>query len=131
VRVVALDHIVLAVADVERSLSWYREVVGLEPVRVDEWRAGKAPFPSVRIDATTIIDLVSANGPLAGSGNLDHFCVVCEVTGAAELVAWAAASGLQIIEGPDERFGARGIATSIYVKDPDGNTVEFRHYRAS
>lgn len=130
-RVVALDHIVLAVADVERSLSWYQEVVGLEPVRVDEWRAGQAPFPSVRIDATTIIDLVSATGPLAGSGNLDHFCLVCEVPGTADLTAWATASGLQVIEGPDERFGARGIATSIYVKDPDGNTVEFRYYQAS
>jgi catechol 2,3-dioxygenase-like lactoylglutathione lyase family enzyme len=37
---------------------------------------------------------------------------------------------MQVIEGPDERFGARGIATSIYVKDPDGNTVEFRYYPA-
>jgi catechol 2,3-dioxygenase-like lactoylglutathione lyase family enzyme len=130
VRVVGLDHIVLAVADVERSLAWYRNVAGLEPVRVDEWRAGEAPFPSVRVDSTTIIDLVSATGPLAGSGNLDHFCLVCEVSGTAELVAWAGSAGMQVIEGPDERFGARGIATSIYVKDPDGNTVEFRYYPA-
>ena len=127
-RVVALDHLVLAVEDVERSLAWYCDVVGLQPVRVGEWRAGRVPFPSVRVDPGTIIDLVTATGPLAGSGNLDHFCLVCEVEEAAELTEWAEGAGLHVIEGPDRRFGARGIATSIYVKDPDGNTVEFRRY---
>ena len=130
-RVIDFDHIVLAVADVERSLQWYRDVIGLAPVRVDEWRAGKAPFPSVRVNEATIIDLVTATGPLAGAGNVDHFCLVCDVGATSELVDWAEGAGLRIIEGPDSRFGARGVATSIYVKDPDGNTVEFRHYGAA
>ena len=71
IRVSELDHIVLRCADVERTLAWYTDVLGLTPVRLDEWRRGEAPFPSVRINDGTIIDLV-AGEPI--DGRLDHFC---------------------------------------------------------
>ena len=45
VRITALDHIVLRVSDVERSLRWYTERLGLAPVRVKEWRAGRVSVP--------------------------------------------------------------------------------------
>jgi catechol 2,3-dioxygenase-like lactoylglutathione lyase family enzyme len=124
VRVTGFDHVVLAVADVERSLAWYSDVVGLAPVRVDEWRRGEAPFPSVRVSPTTIIDLI----PSTGDANVDHFCLVTETAETLDLARWAADAGLTVVDGPGPRFGAQGVATSIYVKDPDGNTVEFRHY---
>jgi catechol 2,3-dioxygenase-like lactoylglutathione lyase family enzyme len=122
--VTGFDHVVLAVADVERSLAWYTDVVGLAPVRVEEWRRGDAPFPSVRVSPTTIIDLI----PKAADGNVDHFCLVADTADTNDLTDWAAGAGLTVLDGPGPRFGARGVATSIYVKDPDGNTVEFRHY---
>ncbi|MGZ7007898.1 MAG: VOC family protein, partial [Ilumatobacteraceae bacterium] len=56
-RVTGLDHFVLCCSDVERSLGFYCETLGLEPERVDEWRRGTVPFPSVRISPTTIVDL--------------------------------------------------------------------------
>ena len=121
-RVVGFDHIVLNVADVERSLVFYCDTLGLEPVRVDEWRAGAAPFPSARVDAGTIIDLLQA--PRAGA-NLDHFCLVVEP---ADFAAVAAGGELEVVDGPGPRFGAQGVATSLYVRDPDGNTVELRWY---
>ena len=121
-QVRGLDHIVLRVADAERSIAWYRDRLGLEPVRVEEWRRGEAPFPSLRIDAGTLIDLVQ--GAPEGS-NLDHFCLVVDPT---DLAAGAAAAGLKVDSGPGPRFGARGTGTSVYVSDPDGNTVELRHY---
>jgi catechol 2,3-dioxygenase-like lactoylglutathione lyase family enzyme len=124
VHVIGFDHVVLAVADVERSVSWYTEVLGLAAERVDEWRRKEVPFPSVRVNAATIIDLVPRGGDAAGR-NLDHFCLVVEPT---DLAAWADATGLNIVDGPDRRFGAQGIATSIYVQDPDDNTIELRHY---
>jgi catechol 2,3-dioxygenase-like lactoylglutathione lyase family enzyme len=46
----------------------------------------------------------------------------------ADLSSWAESAGLTVLSGPGPRFGAQGIATSIYVHDPDGNTVELRHY---
>jgi catechol 2,3-dioxygenase-like lactoylglutathione lyase family enzyme len=124
VHVIGFDHVVLAVADVERSLRWYMNVLGLAGVRVEEWRREEVPFPSIRVNATTIIDLVPRGRP-GGGRNLDHLCLVVEPT---DLAAWADGAGLAIIDGPDRRFGAQGIATSIYVQDPDDNIIELRHY---
>lgn len=121
--VVGLDHLVLSVADVERSLGFYCGVLGLAPVRVEEWRRGEVPFPSVRVSEGTIIDL--AAGPRTGT-NLDHFCLVIEPT---DLAALAAGGTLEVVSGPGTRFGARGDGTSLYIRDPDGNTVELRYYR--
>ena len=124
VRVVGLDHIVVNCANVERSLAWYCDDLGLVPERVDEWRRGEVLFPSVRIDATTIIDLF----PAERSGtNIDHVCLVIEPT---DLAALAASGRFDVVgDGPAEKlFGAQGEATSLYVHDPDGNTVELRSY---
>ena len=126
-RVEALDHIVLAVADVERSLAWYCGELGLEPVRAEEWRAGDAPFPSARISADTIIDLIE-RGEDGGGGNLDHFCLVVS----PEDLAQVRASGrFEIIRDPDfALYGARGLADGLYIRDPDGNEIELRAYGA-
>lgn len=123
-RVVGLDHVVLNVADVERSLSWYCDLLGLEPVRVEEWRRGEAPFPSVRVDETTIVDLVAAERT---GTNVAHLCFVIEPT---DLGALAASGRFDVVgDGPvDGLFGAQGYASSIYVRDPDGNVVELRSY---
>lgn len=135
VAVTGLDHLVLVAADVDRSLGFYCGMLGLEGDRVEEWRAGEVPFPSVRIDRTTIIDLFptsmvegdtdSAGGP-GSSRNLDHFCVTIEPT---DLDALAASGQVEVVRGPtDHLFGAQGYATSLYIADPDGNTVELRSY---
>lgn len=121
-RITALDHIVLVCSDVERTLAWYCDLLGLEPVRVDEWRRGDAPFPSVRVDVGTIIDLI-AGEPI--DGRLDHVCLVVEPT---DLDAIAASGEFTVVDGPGRRFGARGDGTSLYVRDPDGTIVELRHY---
>lgn len=122
IRVTELDHIVLNSADVERSLAWYVGELGLEPVRVDEWRRGEVFFPSVRVNGSTIIDLMHM--PRVGE-NVDHFCLVIEPT---DLDAVAGSGRFEVVDGPGTRFGARGDGTSLYVRDPDGNVVELRHY---
>jgi catechol 2,3-dioxygenase-like lactoylglutathione lyase family enzyme len=121
-RVKDFDHLVLNVQDVERALEFYCGPLGLEPVRVEEWRAGKVPFPSVRITPATIIDLVSRP---RGESNVDHICLVVDPLDWREVID----SGVfNVLEGPVERYGARGDAWSLYVQDPDGNTVELRWY---
>jgi len=122
IRVTDMDHIVLSCADVERTLAWYTDVLGLTTVRLDQWRRGEAPFPSVRINAGTIIDLVPGD---TNDGRLDHFCVVIEPT---DLDAVAASGLFDVVEGPGKRYGARGDGTSLYVRDPDGAIVELRYY---
>jgi catechol 2,3-dioxygenase-like lactoylglutathione lyase family enzyme len=121
VRVVGLDHLVLLVADVERSLAFYCGQLGLQPVRLEEWRRGEVPFVSVRVDEGCIIDLLE--GEATGT-NVDHLCLVVDELDPDALVA----GGVEVLTEPVRRFGARGDATSIYVGDPDGHVVELRAY---
>ncbi|QNE77375.1 VOC family virulence protein [Streptomyces finlayi] len=121
-RVKAFDHLVLNVQDVERSLEFYCGPLGLEPVRVEEWRAGKVPFPSVRVSPVTIIDLLDRP---RGTSNVDHICLVVEPLDWQQVID---SGTFTVLEGPVGRFGARGEAQSVYVHDPDGNTVELRWY---
>lgn len=123
-RIQAMDHVVLAVGDVERSVAWYRDVLGLEVERYDRWKDGEVPFPSVRIDATTIIDLLPGERG-TGRGNVDHVCLVVDET---DLAALRDSGTFDVVDGPARRWGARGNGWSLYVRDPDGNVVELRHY---
>jgi catechol 2,3-dioxygenase-like lactoylglutathione lyase family enzyme len=120
----ALDHLVLVVADPEVTLAWYAKVARLSGVRVDEWRAGEAPFPSMRVSEGTIIDLVPGLDDPGPRGHLDHICLVVS---RPDLDALAADPDLEIVD-EGLRFGARGYGESIYVRDPDGLLVEFRTY---
>jgi catechol 2,3-dioxygenase-like lactoylglutathione lyase family enzyme len=121
-RATGLDHIVLNVADVERSLSWYTKELGLTGVRVEKWRRGEVLFPSLRVDATTIIDLLQTERT---GQNVDHVCLVVEPV---DLDALAASGRFDVVAGPSRLFGARGEGVGLYVRDPDGNVIEVRHY---
>jgi catechol 2,3-dioxygenase-like lactoylglutathione lyase family enzyme len=133
-KITELDHIVLNVSDIERSLRFYIEVLGLQGERVEDFRAGKVGFPSVRINDATIIDLFplgSSAVRAAGAkndGNLNHFCLVVGAQDFSGIVDYLAANEIQVREGPVSRWGARGRATSVYFLDPDGNEVEIRSY---
>ncbi|MFC0597728.1 VOC family protein [Streptomyces palmae] len=124
-RVIAFDHLVLNVTDIERSLAFYTGPLGLEPVRVEEWRAGQVSFPSVRVSPTTIIDLVGSPEERPRGSNVDHICLVVEPLDWQEVID---SGDFTVVDGPGQRFGARGSAISLYVRDPDGNTVELRWY---
>lgn len=120
-RVRGLDHIVLNVADAECSMRWYCDRLGLEPERYEEWRAGDAPFVSVRIDEGTIIDLFETE---RSGENLNHFAVW--VTGDVESIV--SHPDVELVRRAPRVFGARGWGSAVYVRDPDGNEVELRQY---
>jgi catechol 2,3-dioxygenase-like lactoylglutathione lyase family enzyme len=135
IKITEMDHIVLNVSDVERSLNFYTEVLNLPGERVQEFKAGKVGFPSVRINANTIIDLsVRKNSPLERApngkieGNLNHFCLVAQEVDLAKLIEYLRGHGVPVLNGPVSRWGARGRATSVYLLDPDGNEIEIRCY---
>lgn len=76
-----MDHIALNVEDDERMITFYSKVLLFAPERLEEYRKGDVPFPSVRLNADTIIDLFpkklwqKSPGAGQGRGRLNHFCI--------------------------------------------------------
>ena len=128
IKVTELDHIVLNVKDIDKSLAFYSETLGLGIERLDEFRAGKIGFPSVRINADTIIDLFPAKEAVNRPGNLNHFCLVVDKDDFAGIVDYLKGHRVEVLNGPISRWGARGRATSVYFHDPDKNEIEIRCY---
>jgi catechol 2,3-dioxygenase-like lactoylglutathione lyase family enzyme len=133
-RIRGLDHVVLRVADAERSIAFYCGVLGctVEKRRDDlgliHLRAGDA-----------LIDLVPLDGKLGSAGgagpgregrNLDHFALRIAPFDAAALVDHLRAHGVAPGEVV-ERFGAEGDGFSLYLADPDGNGIELKGPRAA
>jgi len=128
-----MDHIVLNAEDIESLVRFYTDVVELAPERLEEFRSGKVPFPSVRVNADTVIDLApkamweGSQVRVKGRPNLNHFCLTLEKSDWGKLRARLTAQQVAI-EGPLPRWGARGHGTSFYFHDPEGNEIEARYY---
>jgi len=120
VEVAGFDHVVVNTLNAEAMLAFYCDELGLEPVRVDEWRKGEVLFPSVRVTRETLIDLLPAERT---GENMSHVCLVIEPTDLEALAARFPGA-----HRADGLFGAQGYASSVYVQDPDGNTIELRYY---
>lgn len=129
-----MDHIVLNVEDVEKMTAFYSKILMMPPERLEEYQAGKVPFPSVRLNADTIIDLFpknlwqteASNG--RGFGNLNHFCVALSKGMWRDLFDRIEKNNIPLEEGPVPRWGAHGTGTSIYFRDPEDNLIEARYY---
>lgn len=135
-----IDHVVLWVESPKRALEFYVGVLGLTPVRALDYEEGKASFPSVRVNETTILDLMdrskvsvvreftSGGGDRVGAP-INHVCLSMKATEYASLTAQLVERGVELKSGGERAFGARGHAEhSVYLSDPDGNVVELRHY---
>jgi catechol 2,3-dioxygenase-like lactoylglutathione lyase family enzyme len=120
-----LDHLVLKLRNEAAMITFYTDILGLEAERLEDYRNGRAPFPSIRINPTTVIDLFPTTLEAPVTPNLDHFCLTLD--GASwELVRNRLTEHGVEIDGPHTRWGALGDGQSIYVADPDGNSVELK-----
>jgi len=135
-----LDHVVFWTDDPLRAVDFYDRVVGLTPVRAEEFRAGTAPFPSVRISATTIIDLMARVAApvvdaMAGAGGsaghpVNHVCLAMSEAEYTALHGRLEANGIPISPVMEQSFGAQGLAPrAFYFRDLDGNVLEARYYQ--
>ena len=120
-----IDHLVLTVEDVERTVAFYVDVLGMTEVTFGSGRKALT-FGSSKINLHQRgreFEPKAAN-PTPGSADL---CLI--VDDPLDVVAAdLAASGVVIEEGPIERTGAQGPITSIYVRDPDRNLIELSNY---
>jgi catechol 2,3-dioxygenase-like lactoylglutathione lyase family enzyme len=124
-----IDHVVLRVIDVEGVIRFYQDVLGCAVERrkddlgLIQLRAGRS-----------LIDLVDVNGELGQKGgaapgaearNMDHFCLRIDPFDEAQIRAHLRAHGVEAGELAT-RFGAEGDGPSLYIQDPEGNTVELK-----
>lgn len=125
-----LDHVVLRVVDLERSIAWYRDVLGCRVER----RRDDLGLVHLRAGAS-MIDLIALGGRLGRAGgagpgaegrNVDHLCLRVEPFDEAALVAHLQAHGVPPRGRAGVNFGAEGDGWSIYLADPDGNVVELK-----
>jgi catechol 2,3-dioxygenase-like lactoylglutathione lyase family enzyme len=129
-----MDHIVLNVEDDDTMIAFYSKILMLRTERLEEYRSGKAPFPSLRLNADTIIDLFpkrmweKSAGRGKGRRNLNHFCIAVSKSEWEELRSRLGLNGVDIEEGPVERWGAHGTGTSVYFRDPEDNLIEAKYY---
>jgi catechol 2,3-dioxygenase-like lactoylglutathione lyase family enzyme len=134
-----LDHVVLWCDDPSTSADFYDRVIGLTPVRLEEFRAGQAPFPSVRLSAHSLIDLMArvaapvVDAMAGGSGSaghpVNHVCLAVSKPEFEALLARLQAHGIPTSTPMQQSFGAQGLAPkAVYFRDPDGNVLEARYY---
>jgi catechol 2,3-dioxygenase-like lactoylglutathione lyase family enzyme len=132
VKVEALDHLVINVANVAVTAEWYGKILGME-VKVFDPGGGKAPRTSLQFGNQKInvrprdadkVEWFTADHQTAGSEDL------CFLTSASpdEVVAHLKAHGVAIEEGPVPKQGARGTLRSVYCWDPDGSLIEISSY---
>jgi glyoxylase I family protein len=128
-RLVGLDHIVLRCRDPEAMVRFYCEALGCTV----EKRVERLGLIHLRAGAA-LIDLVAVDGPIGQKGgaapgttgrNLDHFCLRIERFDFEALKTHFARFGIEL-EPPGERFGADGTGPSVYLNDPQGNTIELK-----
>ncbi len=75
----------------------------------------------------SMVDLVPAKQPRLEDGrNVDHFCLGVETDSMAEIAEYLRERSVEVIGEPVERYGARGMGLSIYIRDPEGNIVELK-----
>src|ERR1700712_1645318 len=132
VKVHALDHIVINVSDVARTVQWYQKVLGMES-RVFDPGDGRTPRISLVFGSQKInvrprdadkVEWFTADHETAGS---DDLCFLTSNT-PEQVVAHLQACGVAIEEGPVIKQGARGPLRSVYCRDPDGSLIEISSY---
>lgn len=127
-HVVGLDHVVVNTQDPERAIRFYGEVLGLEILRLEEFRAGKVGFASARVSPETIIDIRPIAAGERVTPNMDHYCLVLGPTDMHHLHAALRAQGIPVEEAVRPAWGAQGYGQQFKLWDPDGNKIELRCY---
>lgn len=133
IRIRLIDHIVLRTEHSADMIEFYTAVLGCKIERclpadkgLTQLRAGKSLIDIIEVDS----ELGRAGGgpPTVSENNLDHFCLQIEHIDESQLQDWLLTHGIEAGEY-EIRYGAEGFGPSIYIRDPDGNTIELRNER--
>lgn len=130
IDVVDLDHVAIRVTDLEQSLEFYRDLLGLEVRDRERFENDEVPYVAVAAGGRHV-HLVPSEGPIDVGG--EHICLLLrssEMETGAEierLLDDLREAGVEVEEGePYRRYGAYGRDWAAYVRDPDGRRVELK-----
>jgi len=124
-KIARLDHLVLTVGDIERTVDFYRRVMGMEKVT---FRGGRIAlgFGDQKINLHESGREFEPKAAQAQPGSAD-LCFILD-TSVDEAVEQLNDLGVDIVAGPVDRTGAAGKILSVYFRDPDGNLIEVSNY---
>ena len=130
IEIAGIDHIVLRTTKLKDMLEFYCNVLGCTVERettvetgLTQLRAGSALIDLVNVDSD--LGRMGGGPPTESENNLDHFCLQLKPISDIEIEKHLSEHGIN--EGSfHDRYGAQGFGKSIYIKDPEGNTVELR-----
>lgn len=121
IRIQSLDHLVLTVASVEATCSFYARVLGMEVIEFGQGRrALRFGDQKINLHQAGQEFEPKAQHPTPGSADL---CLIA-ATPVASVISHLKACGVPVLEGPVRRTGARQAIVSVYFRDPDGNLIE-------
>ncbi|RQM68464.1 VOC family protein [Aeromonas enteropelogenes] len=118
-----IDHLVLTVSDIERSVAFYSTVLNMEAVTFGEGRRALR-FGNQKINLQ-LLGQEPRNRAQVGSGDL---CLITRWP-LDQVLAQLASLGVEVVEGPVIKSGACGLIESVYLLDPDRNLIEISRYR--
>ena len=121
----AIDHLVLTVRDIEKSVAFYERVLGLTAVTF----AGGRRALQVGDQKINLQTLGQETRNFAGIGSGD-ICLLTDLP-ANQVLDRLRSEQVRVLEGPVQKTGARGAITSVYFNDPDGNLIEVSSYSSS
>lgn len=130
IRIRTIDHIVLRTSQVDKMIEFYCGVLGCtvervlpEDVGLNQLRAGDALIDIVAVDSQ--LGRSGGSAPSPDGNNMDHFCLQIEPFRHEDLLQYLDSKDVET-GNFDERYGAQGFGPSLYIKDPDRNTIELR-----
>ncbi|WP_318433609.1 VOC family protein [Photobacterium leiognathi] len=120
-----IDHLVLTVKDIYKTVRFYSSVMGMEKIEFGEGRIALA-FGQQKINLHQLGNEFEPKAQHVGAGSAD-LCFIID-TPIQQAIDDLAAKGINILEGPVYRTGALGKIISAYFRDPDGNLIEVSNY---
>jgi len=130
ISVKMLDHVVIRAKNASALVAFYRDIIGCPVERklpdekgLTQLRAGTALIDIIAVESE--LGRLGGASPSADGHNMDHFCLTIDSVSEEDLIMFLKENGVHC-RGFSERYGAEGYGRSLYIKDPEGNTLELK-----
>ena len=127
-KITGADHTNWRVRDLEASLRFYRDVLGLTPFGLEEYLRGERPLVSLRVTEEFILHLTPTTEDFEPGTGYDHLALFVEDAQRDELAAYLESRGVEVEKTFESITGACGDGPALYVRDPDGYRIELKFY---